>query len=272
MSKCLLLLSFLGMGQTALASNSSVKKAPKASKDWSISVRNTTTSNLHKLDSVNHYATNTTSLSASVKTGKARVSLSTSLVKELQGERDQNLSDFGLSLSRPLGKFGDYTSVSNTFSLKLPTSKNSDERASLQFQATYAPTISISGGIVGSKNIGFSISPYFILPKHEYKTTTTGSSNNQFITGSSFSVGYSLTDDLSIGTSFSYTRTFKYGGEQRDFYENSFYIGYSITKTTSASLSYSIGGSPLAPNGKDTEIKFIDNDEATLSLGLSTRF
>ncbi len=272
MSKSLLFLSLLGSTQIMAQTNSSVKKAPQVSKDWSISLSNTTTSNLYSLDSTEHYAMNITSLRASVKTGKAVVSLGTSLIKELQGERDQDLSDFSLSLSRPLYKFNKDIGMRHSLSLKLPTSKNSDERANLQVQLSYTPSVSLSGNLVGNENLSFSYAPYFIAPFHKYKTTTLGTSNNQFIAGNSLGLDYALTDSFSSGYAFSYTRSFKHGGEQRDSYSNTFYASYAFSAKTSATLSYELGGSPLRPDGKETEIKFIDNDEATLSLNIATRF
>ncbi len=271
-SKSLILFAFLS--SAAFASNALEQSAvgKNASKDWSVSLKNTITTNMYDLDSVNHYATNETRFDVNIKVDDATYGLYTILGKELQGERDQSLSDINFKFIKKFMDIGEHVTLTHYPIIKLPTSEDTDKRANLQVQATYILYTTIKGSLVGNENFSFAILPYVTKAFHEYTTTTLGKSNTEWTLSFNPSAEYAFSDSFALGLEFGYTRGFTYRGNSKDAYAFGTYLSFDFLEDSNATLGYDIGGAPLAANGRDTRVNIIDNREANLYLELSTKF
>ena len=244
----------------------------KASKDWSIVIRNTTTTNMYSLDSVNHQASNRTRFDFNLNMPGGRIGINSTLVKDFQGERKQQLTDFRINFVKPAGKIGKYINVVHFPILTIPTSENSDKRANLTTQLTYVPFTSIDGAMFGSKNLSVLVIPYVVKAFHKYTTTTLGTSNNEWLVGINPIINYSITDKFMTGPQFSYARSWTYLGNSEDSYNIGWTATLSFMKTWTAMLGYEVGGSPLAANGRSNQIDVTNLEQANMFLELATRF
>lgn len=271
-SKSLFLLAFLSSQAFAVNALEQSTAKENTSKDWSVSLKNTITTNMYDFDSVNHYATNETRVDVNVKAGESTYGIYTILGKELQGERDQSLTDINFKFITKFMDIGENITLTHYPIIKLPTSEDSDKRANLQAQVTYILYTTIKGDIVGNENFSFEILPYVTKAFHEYTTTTTGTSNNEWLVSFNPSAEYAFSDNFALGLELGYTRAFTYKGNSKDSYAFGAYLSFDFLENSNATLGYDIGGAPLAANGRDTRVNIIDNREANLYLELATKF
>jgi len=279
MTKNMSILLILLTSTTAAAASTSsakadqgVKASAKKSKDWSVSISNTVSSDLLKSDDADHRMSNLTAISLGIKLGSGKLGLSGTVSKPLQGERKEKAGDLGLGYSKSLHKFNKYTRMAGSFKLTIPTSETSRERQDLRTAVTTALPLSWSAAQVGIDKAYVSYVPFAKKNFHRYEVATYGASNREWIVGNSLSFGYGLTDWMSIDFSGSYSRSVTYQGNTTDSYSLDESVSFSLPKKMGLTLGYSIGGSPLAPNGRDTQIEFFDsrkaNVYATLSISL----
>jgi len=273
MSILLILLAssnLMAQGTSSAKKDEGVKTGAKPSKDWSISISNSTTSNLYKTDNPDHYADNITGISLGLKAGPGKLRLSGSIYKPLtDGERKEKAGDIGLSYGQKLGSINKFTTVSGALKMTLPVSENSRERSELTTAFTLSTPVSWDATQAGLKGAYVSYAPFVKKNFHEYEIATTGASNREWIVGNSLGLGYSLTDWMSIDFSGSYSRSITYQGNSTDVYSLDQSVSFSLPKKMGLSLGHQIGGSPLAPNGRDTQIDLFDSKKATVYATLS---
>jgi hypothetical protein len=273
MSILLILLAstnLMAKNTSSAKADQTVKKGAKKSKDWSVSISNTVSSNLYKTDNPDHYASNVTAISLGAKFGPGKIRLSGAINKPLtDGERDEKVTDLSLGYGQSLYKFNSFTRMSGSMKVTIPTSETSRERADLRTALTVATPISWDATQAGLQNAYVSYTPFAKKSFHRYEVATYGASNREWIVGNSLGVGYSLTSWMSIDFSGSYSRSFTYQGNSTDSYSLDESVSFSLPMKMGLTVGHSIGGSPLAPNGRDTEIDLFDSKKATVYATLS---
>lgn len=266
----ILLASSGSMAETSTSAKKvkAVKSGAKTSKTWSIGLANTISTNLYKWDSVNHSASNITSLSLKNKIGDGRLSVSTSLNKPLtDGERKEKVGDFGVSYSHKSYSLNTFTSLRPSLKVALPFSESSKD-ADLRFATTASAVVSWDMTQLGLSKFSLAYIPLVKKNFHEYTAGLYGV-NREWTVGNILSLGYGVTNWMSLALEGGYLRNYTYGGTESDVWTFDAATSFVLPKKFGLSIGYSIGGTPLAPNGRDTEIDLFDTEKASVYATLS---
>jgi hypothetical protein len=268
---------------TTLAAKSSqksksVKKAPtstksdKYKKDWSLSASATVNSNLYKFSSTNHSASTDLSLGWSTKLAN-KFSLSTGLSgnKGLTGTREFKLLSSSISLKRPIHKFK-YISLSGSTSFVMPTSEYARKYQQLIFGVRASVSMVMPMGKLGAPGLTLINVPGIGINSHEYKRAINGSSNTAYSISDAFVISYGATDWMSLKAVSQYAKSFTYDGNTKDSYffsqSASFPIESTVVNGLGVEIGHAYGGTPLAPNGHDTQIKLFDERASSVFIGI----
>lgn len=194
-----------------------------------------------------------------------------SLAKDLRGEREEQLNDGYLGFSKGL-----YRQDAVSFSLLglafLPYSKESRENQYLDGGLMIAPTMAIDFSNYGAPGLRVSLRPSYRHNFHRYTTSKTGNSNLRQTYGLNLTLTYQLTGSIILISRNNYNRSITYRSNTRDAYRLEQAISYQFHPRASVTFGHLNGGSPLAPNGTDTEVKVFDNRSSQVYSSLSYTF
>lgn len=248
------------------------QNSAKKSKNWSLSAEASLGTSMHQFDDPDKSISSDFSLSPTYKLSNG-VTLygSVSGNKDLQGERLWSWGNSALGLSTAIGKTK-YISVSGSLTASLPTSEAAKDYQKLIVGLTAAPTFSLIGKEVGFTNFGISYRPSVTANFHEYTTSLTGGSNKQYALSNKLSLSYVLSDQVVLFGSGTYGRTITYKGNESDFYSFVAGASYSPTARTNITAGVAQGGSPLAPNGYETDIDLYDARSASMFFSLGVTY
>ncbi len=270
MSILLILLASSTMAQQG-TSTTSVKMPEKASKLWSVRLSSTLETDSKTTSDETKTFSNTTSLGFGYKLPyELSAGLSLVLDKDLEGEREQNLRDPSLSLSRALPVFAKYVTSKAKVSARVPLSESSRKTTGLQTAiATSVTFLYDASNLASGLTIGYG--PSLISNFHKYKVTTSGKSNTQRTLSNSLMFDYAFNDSFGIYLDNTYYRNFTYDGNYNDFFSFDQSLTYSHKIGASATIGHAIGGSALAVNGKESNVQLFDKNESTyyFTLGFS---
>lgn len=274
-SKLLILLAASGplMAQS-ITSTSSVSEtgAKTASKKYTIGLSSTVETDTKSTDDELKYSANTTSLSGSYKFDDLNsVSASLVLDKELDGLREQKVRDPRISFKRRMPSIGKYITTSAAAGFSLPFSESSRKTTGLK------TGLSLSGTLVydATKHILPKLSVVYVpgvkANFHEYKISTTGSSNTQYTLSNALVFAYSISDKIALSLSNAYYRNFTYAGNYNDGFSFDQSLTFVLPQSFSATIGHAIGGTALAVNGTESNVQIFDEDLSTyyVSLGFS---
>ncbi len=273
------LLILLMMSPTVLANSmsataTSVKRLDNSAglslENVGITLSNTFSTDVKAPDAAEKNMSNTTALVISYKLpDNMKLSLTTIFDKDLENDREGLIRDPKIGFSKSFGKLNRFISTSVATSAKIPVSKASRVTTSLQ------TGISLSGSIVYdasehlTNGLSFVYSPAVITNFHKYRVTTSGSSNTQYTLSNSLTAGYDITDFMSASVSGSYYRNFDYTGHTKDFFGVEQTLSFVLPQNFSLSIGHSTGGSALAVNGRESNVKLFDKDLSSYFLNIS---
>jgi hypothetical protein len=243
----------------------------KKSKNWTLSGEASLGTSMHHFDDPDKSLSTDFSLSPTYRLSNGITFYgSVSGNKNLKSERLWKWGNAALGLSSGLATTK-YVRISGSLTASLPTSEVAKDYQKMITAITASPSFSLVGKEFGLKNVGISYKPSATVYFHEYTTALYGSSNKQYALSNKLSLSYSLTDQIALFGVGTYGRTITYKGNTGDFY--SFVAGgsYSPTSKTNLSAGVAQGGTPLAPNGYETDIDLYDARSASMffSFGVS---
>ncbi|MFZ8932572.1 MAG: hypothetical protein ACO2ZP_01555 [Bacteriovoracaceae bacterium] len=191
------------------------------------------------------------------------VSTSLNVTKNLENERELTLNDSYISLGKKLYSLDNGLSLSASMVFGLPISKYSRNDSTLRTSVKVSPRLSYSYKKLSS-GLGLSYRQNF----HASEVTVSGDSNTQSAYTTYGDIGYGLSDQISIGASASYTKSYTYRKNERDSYSIEQNISYSPNANLSFSFGHAIGGNVLSVNGRDSNIEIFDPENSSVYLGL----
>ncbi len=270
MTKLCLFLSLLAVSSNPLWAQTSVNQLDNISSKndviFNSLITTTYSTNLNKPDSVNF--SNSMDLDAELAAiyKGIRFSLSTGMTKNLTGERRTLLNNASLGAVKNLYSFNKNWSILGSSRLVIPLSE-----AARDFQKQITG-VSVATPIVW-RNSSWRISygPSVVTNFHQTQTALNGTSNFQYILGQSLSILHFKSNGFYAMANSSYSRLISYQGNTLDNYRFTQLVGYSIGMYDFA-VGHVMGGSPLAPNGVETDIRFFDSRDSTLFGMLTVLF
>ncbi|GAB4014963.1 MAG: hypothetical protein Fur0010_13550 [Bdellovibrio sp.] len=254
--------------QTVSVATTGGEVAPTKSRPYAFSFGSTLNSNLYESD-VDHQVSNTFSLGASYNFEKAgKLSIAQLMDKDLKNDRLETWNDTVISFSRALYRFNDFTSLSGKISSSLPISKESRDNASLVTSTSISPVLALDlNNFI--KGISISYAPSFRRSFHQYKTKADGASNTSYSWAQRLIIDYSFSESFSLTLDQSYIRGYTYRGMSKDSFSFDQSLNYQMNSRVSWSLGHSIGGSALAVNGKDSNVRLFDEEASSVYLSFA---
>lgn len=194
-----------------------------------------------------------------------------SLSKDLKGERLQQFNDSYIGFTRTY-----YNKDAYSFSLLglgfLPLSDYSRDDAYLTTGLMLAPTFGVNFGQWGLTGLRASLRPSLRTNFHRFETTKSGNSNYQHVVSTRLLVSYSFSDKWLLSSRNTYSRNYSYLGNTRDVYQIAQSLMYQFLPSTSVEVGHSNGGSPLAPNGTDTDIELFNARSSQIYFAIAHTF
>ena len=224
------------------------------------------TSNLRHIENPEHFSNLNFSFSVSSKFKKKYpVTLGFFGTKSLNREQKFLLGNTSISFS---DKF--YYRINRTHSLILPTSENSQKNTYLIGTLLNNFSKSFELHAKDDIRISTSLNGGFVFNSHKYKTSLLGAS----------SINYGFSQSISLNLIYKkFTFSSFFGAYQNYTYESNLSESYASAQTFmfpfkdfQVSLTHSIGGSLMAPNGEDLGVQLFDVESSNISLGLSKTF
>jgi hypothetical protein len=235
-----------------------------AGQSATISLGSSISTSLHKFDDNRKRTSSNFDVRPSFVLDKGlKISTSINVTKNLENQRELTLNDSYLALSKGLYKFNNGIALSASLALGIPLSKYSRENATLKSSIKLSPRMSYSYKKLNT-GVGVSYTQNF----HASEVTLDGNSNSQSSYTTYGDIGFSFSDQFSIGASAAYTKSYTYKRNERDSYSIEQNISYSPTSELSFSLGHAIGGNVLSVNGRDSNIEIFDPENSSVYLGV----
>lgn len=271
MTKLCLISTLMVVSAVSTAKETSVQSLSASTKaseiKWSAEVGTTYSSGLQKVDAIDYSSSADIEASLAATIDGTKYSFSSSVTKELTKQRELHLNNAYLGAARSLYKFNDEFALSGSLKLTLPLSEAAKDYQRLRTSIAATPTISWKN----NQGLSLSYSPTAQVSFHEFKTSKTGASNYQYVAGNTLAATYSFVSGLYVYANASYSRLFSYDGNTKDSYRFTQLIGYPIDNFD-LSFGHVMGGSPLAANGIETEVRLFDSRDSTIFGVLSVSF
>lgn len=262
---------FVSMGklnaQAVSVLNSGAEVAPVA-KAYALSFGSTLNSSLHE-SNVEQQLSNTFAFGASYKFENiGKLSVSQLLDKDLKNDRLETWNDTQVSFSRSIYTFNDVFSLSGRVSGTIPLSEESTENANLITSIGLFPTLAADLNPY-IKGLSLSYIPSFRRSFHEFETKADGGSNTAYSWAQRLVIDYSFSESFSLSLDQSYIRGYTYRGTSNDRFSFDQSLNYQMNKNVSWSLGHSLGGSALAVNGSDSNVRLFDENESSVYFSFS---
>lgn len=269
LSILLILLASTAAAQSG-TSTTNVQDVTKSAKKWSLSLSSSLETDALQTDNVDKAYSNSTSLAVGYKLPKDfKLSASFTMDKDLTGLREETFRDPSISLSKKLPNIGKHTTTSGKISTKIPVSESSRKTTSLQTALSVSGMALFDASKYITKGLTIGYSAGLINNFHEFKVTTSGRSNTQRTLTNSLVFDYSINDQLGLYLDNTYYRNYTYDGRSNDYFSFDQSITYSHDIGVSLSLGHAIGGSALAINGRESNVKLFDNNDSTYYFTLA---
>jgi len=243
------------------------KKAEKSEITYSGELSATHSSGLQKVDAIDYSSSADLEASFAATYAGTKYSISASTTKELTNQRELHLNNAYLGAARSLYKFNDELSLSGSTKITIPLSEAAKDYQRLKTGISLTPTLSYKP-VAG---LSISYSPSAQMNFHEYKISLTGASNYQYVAGNTLAASYSFSSGVYVYANASYSRLFSYDGNTKDSYRFTQLIGLPLGQYE-ISAGHVMGGSPLAANGVETDVRFFDSRDSTIFAVLTVGF
>ncbi len=264
-TKICLFSTLLVVSSGSLWAQTSVKKVDTKNADSEIETKfsgvlnSYLNSGFEKFNSVDSQVSTDLELVLRLKVNEITYGLDSSASKDLSGERTFGINNSAFSAGASLYKPNDDFSISGKLSITIPLSEKSTDYQYL----TTALGLSTTFMLKASDSVTLTYLPKGTLNFHEYKTALDTTSNYHYTLAHTLNMDYAISDSFTLSLLGKYTRLTTYSGNSKDNYKFEQSIAYDFEPYTIA-LGHTLGGSPLAANGVETEIKLYDANDSTI--------
>lgn len=183
---------------------------------------------------------------------------------------ENGFSDLMFRLGKSPIKLFEWLKGSYSYTAVLPTSKYSTQFQGLQTSLGANYSLELTPAVLTK---GFELSLTFTAGRnfHQYETDKSGRVLNEYSLRETLSGAYSY-KSFTFSTDLMLRHGFSYNGETSQAFEHSQEIGYSITPRWGVSLGHTNSGSWFRPNGQDSNLKLIDENNSVIYGSTSLKF
>lgn len=188
--------------------------------------------------------------------------------KEVTGERNFNLLDGTLRVSRPFYRRGEFIMLGRATVLLPMSELTREDRQMITSASVSTSNIYTPRGVPGLALIYIPNATAFF---NRYTMSLSGLSNFKYRIGNTFVGSYSY---KSWNTTLvaAYLRSFTYENNTVDIYQFDVSGSYFFNGMTSVSLGFSNFGSPLAANGQSNIVRVYDRNRSIIYTNFSYTF
>lgn len=246
--------------QTSIKKEQSIEK--KTSK-ISLSLSNSVETDLKKTDSENKAYTLSQSVSASnsLKFGKLSATLPWSYTT-VNNREESDLGNASVSLS-----LKSYV-INPVLTAYLPTSQFSKEETSYNGGFKVSGSKSLATNLFGA-GISSTASLSFKKNLYKFKIDRYGGSNSSWQSAIALSLGYQLTNKISVSHSLSYSSSLNFNERLSNSLSNSHSLNYAVSRKISTNLGLSNGDSFINKRGDISAPSVFDKNTSSIFAGLS---
>lgn len=179
-------------------------------------------------------------------------------------------SDVSFGFSRKSADLSYWLRGSPSFSFVLPTSEYTTQVQNLKTSVGVGYTFTINPDYL-AKGFGLGMSLGASRNFHAYDTDKQGRILNEYGVRESFFTDYGV-QNWSFSFNFTMRHGMNYAGSWTQAYVHSEEVGYTLSKAWSISAGHTNSGSWLAPNGQDSNLKLINEDDSIIYVSTSVIF
>ena len=181
----------------------------------------------------------------------------------VQNNKNEEIVTFGNTVISTSGAIG--KGFMRSHSIILPTSKNSRDVKNNLGNITNTLIYTYSKDIYNGMDISASFGITHNYGLYRYETDLYGNSNIQNLLTETANISLTY-KNLNFSTYFGFAQAFSFSNNLMESYYLGHSLNYARSKKLSFGISYSSGGSLLAPNGEDLGIQLFDRDNDTFTL------
>ncbi len=198
-----------------------------------------------------------------------RISVSQNL-KDTEDQESNGVSDLGVILSQKHIELTNWLKGGFGVSSTLPTSKYSRDFQNFEGSLGGSYTFALTEAVL-MKGLSTSLSLGAARNFHRYETDATGRILNPYSVREIVSAGYSK-GAFSFSFEFLHRHAWNYSGTVSQVFEHTEEITYSVTPQWGVALGHTNGGSWLAPNRQDSNLKLINENDSIIYGSMSLVF
>ncbi len=181
--------------------------------------------------------------------------------QDLNYPESNDFSDTSVNLQRAPKEVGQTFLIGYRVGTGIPTSKDSHTRQNLLGSLSTGLNVlinpdrlitglEVAGGLSAGRNF------------HQYETALDGRVNTQYSSSQTLSLSYSFQSGISLSAEFIHRNTWSYENVMRTSFEMSQELGYQLNPTWALAVGHSNSGSTLKPNGSDSNIQVMDDNNS----------
>lgn len=191
--------------------------------------------------------------------------------QDLKNAESDDFTDTVISVSNAKTKLGKILMVGYGVSTALPTSKDSYKNKGLLGTLGASLNLGITPDSLIS-GLGISGAIYLTRSFHEFETGMDGKVNTQYSSKQTLSLEYAFESGFSISGLFVHRNTWSYQNIMRDSFEAGEEIGYQFNPTIAVAVGHANSGASLKPNGTDSNVQLVDENESIAYLSTTLTF
>ncbi len=242
----------------------------KPAKSYSIIGQLTTTSNVQPVESVDYSASQDVDLTTSYKFPTiVSLALDLNLSREYTGEGLTKVGDGYLRANFSALNLSNGLKLSADLINQLPLSEDSRDRSSLYTATTLRPNLSADLSELNIKGLSVVYRVGFTRYIHQFTTSTTGASNNQYSISNRIDVMYSFLEKYSATLINNFSTTWSYAQRQRNSFSFRQELGFDITNKFSAQLGHSNQAGSLKADGRSSNVALFNETTSSVYTGVS---
>lgn len=251
------------------ASGVSQTKAPKVSteKRFSGSINLDRTANFYKASDDGGQVANSLTIAPSFKISEKLSLSSVVILSQDDITKNSDWADTLISLTYKTLNLSDSWSLANRIGAIVPTSNKSKKSDLLTGAASTGVSLNYAGAQMSSVS---SLSLRF--NSHKFTVNNDFSPNVQRVVTARQQFSFQLNSLWSLETDYILRRGYTYRDFERDTFSSSIGLNYQTSKELSLSVGLGNEGSVLKANGKDSNLAFYNENDSTVSGGVTYAF
>lgn len=189
---------------------------------------------------------------------------------DLNNSEYSDFGDVSFGASRKAMKLGTLMSWTPSLAAIFPTSKSSQVYQNMLFAAGGTVSVALVPEILPENlTVGFAVGLTRLV--HQYEENSLGGVNTEWSSRQSASVGYSL-GRFSLSAQFIHRNSLSYQGTLREGFDHTEDLSYQASDNLSVSIGHSLSGSALRPNGQDSNLALVNENDSTVYGSLTVSY